>query len=378
MKKGFYVFKGSGSGYYGVEKKIDNQIKALSSFFDTRKIIIEKEDAGFFEHVLWCLPGGSWGAKYERAFDQIKSQVEDVDEELFFYIRMCSPDKRFVSFLRRIREFFSKSQIILEIPTYPYANDLIRSKTMWPWFFKDIANRRAMADEVDRIVTFSDNDMLLGKDTIRIINGIDVETVPFNETSIIDEKQESHEISLLAVANFQLLHGYERILKGLAKYYEKNNAYKVVIHMVGDGKERNYYQSLVIEYGLEEYVSFYGLLTGDDLEGMYSSADIGLGVFGAYKRDIHISSALKTREYLAYGLPVVSGVYEDAFPQKNEFFLEMVNDDSIVCIDEIVSFYQRIFEKYGKKEVRKKVRDYARRTVDVAVTMSPVINYLET
>ncbi len=370
------MFKGSGSGYYGVEKKIDNQIKAFSKFFETKKIIIEKEDAGFFEHVIWCLPGGSWGAKYEKAFEQINSQVDDIDEVLFFYIRMCSPDKRFVSFLRRIRERFSQSRILLEIPTYPYANDLIRIKTMWPWYFKDIANRQAMANVVDKIVVFSDDDSLFGKETIRIINGIDVDSIAFAEDSRCFVRREPYTISLLAVANFQLLHGYERILRGLANYYQKENKYRVYIHMVGDGKEKSYYQGMVKDYGLDSYVMFYGALTGIELEKMYYNSDIGLGVFGAYKRDIHISSALKTREYLAYGLPVVSGVYEDAFPEKRDYFLELPNDEGNVDINVIVDFYRGLNEKYCIKELRTAIRSYAKETVDVEVTMGPVISYL--
>ena len=262
----------------------------------------------------------------------------------------------------------------MEIPTYPYNKELLNNKTMWPWFFKDMLYKGYLSKYIDRICTFSDDEYIYGIKTINICNGICID----NFHAEYNKKEKDDCINLLTVAQFQKSHGYERIIKGLKKYYEDNKIKKrVVFHMVGYGEELSYYKSLVKKYKLQDYVILYGKKIGKDLNDIYNIADIGLGCFGLYKRKIEISSALKTREYLAHGLPVVSGAFEDAFEKEScEYYLQFPNDKSEVSIMEIVSFYNALLRKYNVEKLKNNIFCYAKRNVDMKVVMRPIIDYI--
>lgn len=76
-------------------------------------------------------------------------------------------------------------------------------------------------------------------------------------------------------------HGYERCIQGLARYYQRTPDRRIEIHFVGEGEEKVYYQSLVSQLHLEDYVFFYGSQAGKELDLIYNKADVGLG-FSAY------------------------------------------------------------------------------------------------
>lgn len=375
MKHGVYLISGSDTNYLGVNQKVSNQIKAFSKTFNIIKVVLEKEATNPIKSVMWRLPFGSWGANYQKAIENIGSKVLD-NEVAFFYIRLRPLDRRFLKFIKKIRYMYPNARIVCEIGTYPYDGELLQDKTMWPWFFKDHIYRYKLKKYVDRIVTFSDDKEIFGIPTINVRNGISVDEIFIKSDEEIG-RNDNNEINLLAVAQFQKTHGYERAIKGMSEYYRNNPKKKIILHMVGEGKEKKYYERLVLKYDLTDYVKFYGLKRKDELQPFYQNADIALGAFGGYKRRVRISSALKIREYLAYGIPVVSGMYEDAFEDETcKFYLQFPNDSTVVSIDRIVDFYDKLYGQYSVKELRKLIHEYAKTHLDMSVTMRPVIDYL--
>ncbi len=171
MEKGFYIHIGSKTAFLGVEKKVLAQIKALSQEYDVDRIVIEKEESNIIKSILWRLPGGSWGAKYEDALDEIKEKANG-NKVHFFYIRAQVMDRKYMHFLSKIRGNYPDAKVVFELPTYPYDRELFQNGTMWPWFFKDRHYRKQLKKYVDRLVTFSEDDYIWGIKTIRIINGI--------------------------------------------------------------------------------------------------------------------------------------------------------------------------------------------------------------
>ena len=151
-----------------------------------------------------------------------------------------------------------------------------------------------------------------------------------------------------------------------------------MLYMVGEGGEKKTYERLVKRYSLEDRVIFCGYRDRDELEELYDRADIALGCFGFYKRGISKSSALKTREYLLHGLPVISGCQEDIFRDNKDisFYMEVANDNSDIDFNEIVEFYRRIYEGKTVNEIRSMIREFAYNTIDVSITFKPVIEYL--
>ena len=101
-----------------------------------------------------------------------------------------------------------------------------------------------------------------------------------------------------------------------------------------------------------------------------------------YKKNMLYSSALKTREYLCKGLPVVSGCKEDVLVKyQNDYYLEFENNCSPVDISKIIDFYDRLFGDVGnciesKLNVIKNVRYFANRYTSMENSFFPVISFL--
>lgn len=374
MEKGIYIYRGSTTEFSGVDKKIDAQIEALSRRYDVYKVVIEKENTTIIKSISWRLPLGSWGAKYDEALDKIQTFLGN-EKLVFIYIRGQALDRRYVRFLKKLRERHTSAKILYEIPTFPYFRECLQSKSMWPWAFKDYFNRKNFNKLIDRVVTFSNNDYIFGVPTIRTKNGILIKEKKI-DYNIIANKDDAV-INLLAVAQFQKSHGYERVIEGLAQFYSVDRPDKVMLHMVGAGDEKNRYERLVTKLGIGKYVVFHGLLYGTDLEEIYQKADLGMGCFGLYKRHIYTISSLKIAEYLSHGLPVITGIKEEIFKElDSDYYLEFPNDDSQVDINKIVEYYKGLKKKYSLKEIREHISNFAKRNMDISVTMEPVLNYI--
>lgn len=370
-KRGYYICYKTNTEFLGVNKKIDNQIKVLNTVCDCRKIAIPKEEKNVIKSILWRMPFGSFGRKYEYAFDMIRQHGEPD----FLYIRFVPLDRKFLQFLKELRKRYGSVKILMEIPTYPYKGELLHNVTMVPFYFKDIFYRGRLKKYVNRIVTLTDDKAIYGIPTIPIMNGIIVDDIPM----VCDYNTTGGGVNLIAVALMRRAHGYERCIKGLAEYYQRSPERKVVIHFVGAGEEKAYYQSLVSQFHLQEYVFFYGNQSGKQLELIYNKADVGLGFFGLYKDGMNSISSLKSVEYLAKGLPVVSGCVEDVMKCKNgeKFFKIFPNDESVIDVKEIIDFYDGLYNgKRNRNTVHEEIRDFARQTVDMSVVMQPVIKYI--
>lgn len=370
MKKGYYICMGSGSTSLGVEKKIEMHLVEFNKFFVTELIWVPKVERGILKKIWGLFFFVSNKFDYEQLFNKI------VDPD-FLFIRYPFSDKKFLYFLQRIREAYSRCKIIVEIPTYPYDKEYWDSIDIF-FLIKDMLYRKKLKNYVDRFATYSVDEIIWGVPTIRMINGVVVDSIMMSRSNIKSISQRQT-IRLLAVAAFQKSHGYERVIKGLAGYYRGPADRKIELYLVGNGKEVIKYKKLAKQYGVEQYIFFCGEKTGLELERIYDHMDIALGVFGLYKRKIYRSSALKIREYLAKGLPIVSGCQEDAFEQKEDYkyFLEFPNDDSVIDMQRIVDFYKSVYEADTEwEQIRREIREYARRTVDLSVTMQPVIKYI--
>ena len=369
-KNGFYIYLTGNTTSTGVDKKIDDQVEVLNNYVNCQKIIVPREKKNIFKSILWRMPFGSFGRNYNKAFENI-ANVPD-----YIYIRFVAVDRKFLKFLWDIRKRYPDAKILLEVATYPYGVGWLKSKTMWPFYFKDRVNRKNLKGVVDKVVTYSDDSTIFRIPTIQVKNGIIVDRINPIYSSAKNERSDI--IRLLAVAHLQNAHGYERCIEGLAEYYKNRPEKKIEFHIVGDGGELNYYKGLVAKYKLDKYIFFYGMKSGDELEAICGMADIALGIFGAYKVRINKSSALKIREYLARGLPVISGCREDAMEKGGEkYFCIFPNDKSNIDMGQVIDFYNSIYQEGKSKiSIREEIRDYAKQTIDMQVVMQPVIRYL--
>lgn len=71
----------------------------------------------------------------------------------------------------------------------------------------------------------------------------------------------------------------------------------------------------------------HGYLDWNQLSALYGKMDFGFGTLALHRKSMSEISPLKSREYVAYGLPVI-GAYEDTDLEGCEFFLRIPNVES--------------------------------------------------
>lgn len=366
MQKGYYISFGHRISI-GVDKKIEMQLRQLRKYANIDFIQVVPRRRNGWSKLLNLLP---WVAN-KWDFDWLYDNIHSPD---FIYVRRIEADKKYVKFFCKIKCTYPKCKILLEIPTYPYEREYWWSADMF-FLIKDMIYRRKIFKYVDRIVTYSADESMWGIPTIRVQNGVETK-----EIEIVNKKTFCRkEIHLICVAFFQKHHGYERIIKGINNYYknEKSESRKIVFHMVGEGKEKQKYEDLVKDMKLEGNVLFHGMLQGRELDKIFDQCDIALSVFGMYKQKSNFTSPIKTMEYLAKGLPVISGCAESAFQSfKPRFYLEFANDSTDIDMERIVKFYDTLYFPDGNEKLRNEIREFAVHNIDMSLVMKPIIEFL--
>lgn len=367
MKKGYYIHFG-GPKTSGVAKKIEMQISELNRYYEVEEILVEDIYRSLPERIIGLLPHMSIERGYQEAFEKLRNPD-------FIYIRRAVADKKYYLFLQQIKEAFPKCKIIVEIFTYPYDRDEFAKWDAWPFYFKELIWRKHLRNVVDRFVTYTKDERIFGIPTIPTINGIDVG----REKLVSTVKKNPDVIDLLAVAIMRRQHGYEWVIRGLYTYYQENPSQEVVLHLVGDGPEKKKYLKLIQKYHMEDKVRVYGTVYGEQLNEIYAQADIALAAFGMYKLGVDRLSALKTREYLAKGLPIATGCPIDVFEETEvPYVCNFENAGKEVDISRLVSFYKELLKREGGREsMIHNIRAFAEKTVDMKTAMEPVVSYIE-
>lgn len=364
--QGFYIHF-DGSLMLGVNNKIKMQIQELQKHFKCEEVEITTPERSLSNRIAGLLPFCSIPWDYRKAKDTVKNAD-------YIYIRRVNADFKLILFFKWLRDRFPQCKILMEVPTYPYDKQSFRHISDKPFELKDKIFRKCYKKYVDCIISMADETEIFGIPNIKIKNGIN-----FGLIEPVDKAVDDESVDLLAVANFQPDHGYERVIKGMAEYYSAGGIRDIKLHMAGEGKEVLEYKKLVDSLKLNGRVIFHGKKTGEELEKLYSVADIGLGAFGCYKSGIKVSSVLKIREYLAKGLPVVSGMEEDLFQNYDySYYLGYDNSSDNIDISKTIRLYDNIYDgTETKTNIRKRIREAGKELADISITYKPVVDYIK-
>jgi glycosyltransferase involved in cell wall biosynthesis len=373
MMQGIFIYynKIDKNKLTGIDKKVLWQIENFNNNgLKCRLVEMGTKRKNKFDRIinaLACrLPYGNayptW--KYSDYFDNI---------DYLYFRRPGAYTAHMIKILSTIKQKNPNIKIIMEIPTYPYDKELMVNAKFYPLYIKDIYNRRKLKNFIDRIAIQNDIDSVFNIKTLHFSNGL-----KFDDVKIRKPIEGNNEINICAVASLEPWDGYERIFYGLKKYYENSGERDIRFHIAGDGNEGKYYRELVKKLGIEKSVIFHGRLNGKELDNIYNISDLALDVFGMFKKNNDFATSLKSREYLAKGLPMIIGCNVDVITKEFPYFLQFENDDSVIDIEEIVNFYNAIYSgEKSKIEIAKEIREYAYHICDISNSMKEVIEYIQ-
>ncbi|WP_162272539.1 glycosyltransferase [Photobacterium phosphoreum] len=322
----------------GITNKIISQKNAFEKSFDKcdfSYISIGGNDSGRF--INDELKENYTGIKLAKTFKSMIcfNSLNDfiIENKVdFLYIRysqFCNPF--FLYFLSEIKK--NNCTIYMEIPTYPYDKEssfnkiAIIKKALYGFFnWQEKITRKYIYRYIDRVITFSDDDYIFGIKTIKINNAVS-SSLPLTISS------GRNIIKLIGVARLSNWHGYDRLIKSIHKYGNKN----IEFHIVGNGKCKSELVNLKNSLSLDN-IYFHGEKTGKDLDDLFNGCHIGIDSLGRHRSGNNTNSSLKSKEYLMRGLPIIKS-HVDLGIDDSLYYYDVPSDNSDFDINKIVKWY---------------------------------------
>jgi glycosyltransferase involved in cell wall biosynthesis len=220
-------------------------------------------------------------------------------------------------------------------------------------YFKSIKGMVCITNEILSIEREYNN-----KPALVLGNGIEN-----NQIKSVSRADNDEYINILFIATpNQSWQGVERLIES---YENAVNKDKFKIHIVG-------YESM--KDLKDEKVIFYGYIKDkDELEKIYSAADIGIGTLCLYKKHMKEAAPLKVRSYLAKGIPAVIGYEDTDLGEELPFVYKVKNDSSLIDFVELEKFFKKA-EYYRKNNY---IFDYAVRNLSWGNKMKKVLEFIE-
>lgn len=259
------------------------------------------------------------------------------------YNRKYPYNKPYICAIRDLKKTYGTT-IVEEIATYPYDSELKHSRYFVTRFMAvtDRYFRRNDRSGIDFYSCVCDEKFIFGVPCIPIMNGYTIVDNP----DIHPNRARDNTLHIVTLSTMKHWHGYDRIINGLLLYYKNigssQTIRKVILHMIGEGPCLKDWKQLCEVGGISDYVVFHGLLTGNELEQLLSDCDIAVDSMGCHRKGLFTSSALKVREYLAHGLPVVYSSYDVITEGIQEYCLTVPQDESPVDILSVIDFHRSL------------------------------------
>ena len=242
--------------------------------------------------------------------------------------------------------FFIKSlkehRVIMEINSDDSIEYKLHSKVT---HFYNKFTRDFILKNVDAFVSVSDElknrFLYLGKPIKVIANGIDGSLYTIKE-----DKYNSKPILVFIGTPNQPWHGLDKILK-LADRFKQYDFY-----IIGtDGNDR-------------DNIRYFGYKTNEEATEIIRECDVGIGTLSLYKAGLHEASPLKTRQYLACGLPLLYAYADTDVPTDASFALKLENKENNLEYEKIEAFMKRVF---NNKELSVQARAFAEENLGYSV-----------
>lgn len=347
---------------FGVVNKIDAQKKCFENA--GCKVFLRSPKGGNI-----VLPGdrrisnGKW--------DKI-SLPKQID---LMYLRFDAADRSFVRLLRKYKQENPKGKALLEFPTYPFKKEYVQSAG-WLFYLQSMYSLYRARRYLDGIVMIANPiKTMWGKTVICIKNGVDYERI-----NVRTPKSDSIGIHIICVASFALWHGYDRLLNGLKNYVDRPSCEKVVLHMVGSLKNIHSLglDEFVKKNHLEQNVIFHDTLTGEKLDEVYNTCDLACCALGIHRKGLRVSSELKSHEYAAKGVPMLTSSSLDIYNVDTAAYIcRFPANETFIDFEKVIRFYHGIYDGKNKQDVAYEIRSCFENYCSVDESFKSVVQYVK-
>ncbi len=300
----------------------------------------------------------------------LQQQIAQAD---LIYIRQ---ELALIKLWQKLRPYLIGKPYIVEIPTplHIYFQEIKNSTQIAKWKKNAVflwLIKRQIADILSQskmIIEFAEELsplVLAHKERIYFWqNGVNLPKLYGNNYQVfnraaIDNFYQYKQLNLIMVANLADYHGLDRLIFGLAKYYETKTPEIVVQVTVvaGENAVLNDCKTLTHNLLLDKCVSFIGYKTHTELFNLYQSINVAIGTIASYRINLRGAATLKLREYALFGLPSIIDHHDYDLSSK-DYILQIPSDNTPVDVKQLINFYQHLIKTYNH-ELPTIISDYA-------------------
>jgi len=185
-----------------------------------------------------------------------------------------------------------------------------------------------------------------------VSNGVDVSSIVPTGAAPFDGQA----LRLAFVAStYAPWHGTDRLLDSL-RAYRGHRRVELDLIGAGSGKEAG-----VVETFGAVTVRHHGMLDGERFDRVLASANVAVSTLAFHRTGLREGAVLKTRDYVARGIPVVLGYVDVDCPRDLPWVLQLPNDDTLLSVDELFDFAERTS---AMPDLAREIRAHAERTLD--------------
>ena len=362
----------------GYKIKIHSQVRAMAEYFSNvflfalngKNLIIYKIGKKSVVVKEICIADGRIMRKrnpfdeyriLKKALNELSAFVDSRQIDFVYFRRIVPITPLLLKCIRSLRR--RNIYVAYEYPTYPWKKEMIVTGKI-PLLVVDLLFYRRIIKVVDQLVVLGKYNGNIEKVT-ETMNGVDVEMYPMSK---IDNK--GGIIRFIAVGHIMPQHGYDRLIRGIADYYG-NGGKNVFLNIVGPEDGKTNLKILAKKLKVDKYIRFWGFQQGSKLDKIFDESDIGVDWLAQNK--IHnnaILGSLKSREYLARGLPLIYAGNLDFVSRmgiSKDFLIKVEGGTDTVDIKQIIEKYNQI------NTSSKAIREFARENLGWHRMMEPVV-----
>lgn len=269
---------------------------------------------------------------YDRFFcgyDLIEKSI-DLKSYEYIFLRYPLADASGIEFMAKYNVItehhtlelqYSKSFLNSDIQTIMRVAKKIRLKQEKLYGYKILKSASGIIGVTDEIRNFELIRAGCPIPSITIPNGILVDQIKLTGFKPFDGKN-LHLVMI--VSSFYPWIGLDRIISGINRY--KGNV-NIRLHLVGSITKKD------VKYPNLDFsnVDFHGYQSGAEMDQLMMGMNLAVGTLAWYRVDMKEACTLKTREYMARGIPFVLS-YKDSdlgnIDDKNKFYIEFENSGS--------------------------------------------------
>lgn len=257
------------------------------------------------------------------------------------YLRYHFFDYLYLKLLKRLKK--NGAKVIIEAHAYP---SLPKASQFNPIKILDDFYSKYAYHYTDLIASMTDYKKMWNIPTYEIDNTLDIKKYKLKEYVPLND-----EFIMVNIAFENVAHGFDRLIKGLSEYKKEKLKIKVRVICIGEYSKQT--KRLVKQLKLEDSVIFVGKKNRDEINEFIDKSHFAVGSFGNHRFNSFYGSALKTKEYMARGIPFIYGWNEKILKNfKNAYKVPL--DETPIKIKEVIDFYKNI----EHKNLSYKIRNY--------------------